>query len=68
MFLGFGDKLTYKYSASYSEKLKLRPNHLMLWSAIQEGIKRRIQDSLISAEQKGDNEGLRKFKGGMGSD
>ena len=40
VFFGFEDVLTYKYSASDPEKLKLRPNHLMLWGAFQEGIKK----------------------------
>lgn len=67
LFLGFGNTLTYKFSASDPEQLKLRPNHLMLWTAIQEGIKREYKYFDFGRTEK-DNDGLRKFKAGWGSE
>jgi lipid II:glycine glycyltransferase (peptidoglycan interpeptide bridge formation enzyme) len=66
VFFGFENILTYKYSASDPEKLKLRPNHLMLWGAFQEGIKRGFK-YFDFGKTEIQNEGLRKFKAGWGS-
>jgi lipid II:glycine glycyltransferase (peptidoglycan interpeptide bridge formation enzyme) len=66
LFLGFKDILTYKFSASDPLKLNLRPNHLMLWAAFQEGIKRGFKYFDFGRTEI-ENEGLRKYKAGWGS-
>jgi hypothetical protein len=66
LFLGFKDILTYKYSASDPAKLNLRPNHLMLWAAFQEGVKRGYKYFDFGRTEIA-HEGLRKFKSGWGS-
>lgn len=66
VFLGFKNILTYKYSASDPEYLNLRPNHLMLWTAIQEGVNRNFKYFDFGRTEIV-NEGLRKYKSGWGS-
>jgi lipid II:glycine glycyltransferase (peptidoglycan interpeptide bridge formation enzyme) len=66
IFAGFGSIITYKYSASDPALIKLHPNHLMLWNAIKESLKRGFK---IFNFGKTDikNIGLREFKSGWGS-
>jgi len=66
VFCGFAKVLTYKYSASNEKYLKLRPNNLMLWTAMQEAIKRGYT-RFDFGRTDNDNLGLRKFKSGWGS-
>lgn len=66
LFLGFKDILTYKFSASDPSKINLRPNHLMLWAAFQEGVKRGYKYFDFGRTEIA-HEGLRKFKSGWGS-
>ena len=66
LFLGFKNVLTYKYSASDPQKLNLRPNHLMLLAAFQEGVKRGFKYFDFGRTEIA-NEGLRKYKSGWGS-
>ena len=67
IFSGFGKTLTYKYSASNPDYLKLRPNNLMLWTGIQEALSKGF---LYFDFGKSDinNTGLRKFKSGWGAE
>ena len=67
IFAGFGNTLTYKYSASDPDYLQLRPNNLMLWTGIQEALNRGF---LYFDFGKSDftNTGLRKFKSGWGAE
>jgi hypothetical protein len=67
LFAGFNKVLSYKYGASDFRFLKLRPNNLMLWVAIQEAVKRGYK---VFDFGKTDNEnmGLRKFKSGWGAE
>ncbi|MEM4396768.1 MAG: GNAT family N-acetyltransferase [Candidatus Woesearchaeota archaeon] len=66
IFLGTGNTLIYKFSASNPEYLRLRPNNLMLWTAIQEA-KRRGYSVFDFGRTEIENEGLRKFKLGWGT-
>jgi len=63
LFMGFNETLTYKYNASDPDYLEYRPNNLIIWAAMQEGIKKgfRYFDFGKSAIA---NEGLRSFKDG----
>ena len=67
VFLAGSPTLVYKYSASHPELWGLRPNNLMLWTAMQWG-------SSIAAQQlhfgrsDADNQGLRAFKSGWGAE
>jgi hypothetical protein len=67
VFLHWNKTLTYKYSASDPSCWNLRPNNLLLWHAIQWGCE---QDYQVFDWGKTDpeNEGLRAFKRGWGSD
>src|SRR5690606_32481893 len=63
LFMGFNETLTYKYNASDPAYLQYRPNNLIIWSAMQEGIKRGYK---LFDFGKSDlsNTGLRSFKDG----
>jgi CelD/BcsL family acetyltransferase involved in cellulose biosynthesis len=66
VFCGFGKVFTYKYGASDENYLRLRPNHLMFWTAMQEAVKRGY--TLFDfGRTDADNQGLRKFKSGWGA-
>ena len=67
VFLHWNKTLTYKYSASDPRYLYLKPNNLLLWHAIQWGCKSGYE---VFDWGKTDinNEGLRDFKRGWGSD
>ena len=66
IFAGFNNTLTYKFSASYPDYLKYRPNNLMLWAGIQEA-KRRGFEIFDFGRTDLETEGLRKFKQGWGT-
>jgi CelD/BcsL family acetyltransferase involved in cellulose biosynthesis len=66
VYLHWNDTLTYKYGASRSEDLSLRPNHLIFWNAIQWGCDHgftRLDLGRSSIE----NAGLREFKSRWGA-
>lgn len=67
VFLGFGRNALYKFGASLETHLELRPNNLVLWQGI-----RRCAELGFSALDLGrtslDNEGLRRFKLGLGGE
>ena len=66
VFLHWNHTLTYKYGASTSEGLHLRPNHLIFWNAIQWGFKNGFT-SLDLGRTSIDNRGLRDFKSRWGA-
>ncbi|MGE3310755.1 MAG: lipid II:glycine glycyltransferase FemX [Limisphaerales bacterium] len=67
VFFGFGRTALYKFGASADTHLELRPNNLVLWQGI-----RRCAELGFSALDLGrtslDNEGLRRFKLGLGGE
>jgi hypothetical protein len=67
VFLHWNKTLTYKYSASDPRYLRLRPNNLLLWRALQWGCEHGYE---IFDWGKTDleNQGLRDFKRGWGSE
>jgi len=67
MFLHFGKTLTYKYSASIEEGLKLRPNHLLTWTAFQWGCENGFATFDFGRADLGD-EGLSEYKRRWGAD
>lgn len=66
LFMHYNNVLTYKYNASNCDYLHLRPNNLIVWKALQQGIKEGYK---IFDFGKTDlnNEGLRNFKLGWGA-
>lgn len=66
VFLHWSQTLTYKYGASTSEDLHLRPNHLIFWSAIRWGCDNGFT-SLDLGRTSIDNNGLRDFKSRWGA-
>jgi len=66
LFSGFSRTLTYKYGASDETMLRLRPNNLMIWTAMQEAIKRGFR-FFDFGKTDVHNAGLRNFKSGWGS-
>jgi hypothetical protein len=66
LFVGFNDNLIYKYNASDPDYLHLRPNNLIIWTAIQECIRTKYRYFDFGKSDL-DNEGLKKFKAGWGA-
>jgi len=67
LLLACKDKLVYKFNASDPGYLNLRPNNLLLYSAIEFGVERGFTEfDLGRCEQ--DNQGLRRFKQLWGSE
>lgn len=66
VFLHWSQTLTYKYGASTSADLHLRPNHLIFWSAIRWGCDNGFT-SLDLGRTSIDNKGLRDFKSRWGA-
>jgi hypothetical protein len=67
VFFGFGSHALYKFGASSDSHLELRPNNLVLW----QGIRRCSQlgfSTLDLGRTSLDNEGLRRFKLGLGGE
>lgn len=66
VFLHWNRTLTYKYGASASDGLNLRPNNLLFWTAIQWGCENGY--TLFDMGKTDlDNTGLRAFKNGWGA-
>ena len=63
IFMAYGNNLLYKYSAYAPNKVNFCPNHLTIWTAIKEGIRRRYK-SLDFGRTEIENQGLLKFKSG----
>jgi hypothetical protein len=63
LFMGFNETLTYKYNASDPDYLEYRPNNLIIWAAMQEGI-RKDYKYFDFGKSDLENEGLRSFKDG----
>lgn len=66
VFLYWNHTLTYKYGASTSEDLRMRPNHLIFWNAIQWGCDNGFT-SLDLGRTSINNNGLRDFKSRWGA-
>ena len=66
VFLHFNRTLTYKYGASDPTFWKLRPNHAIFWHAIQWGCEHGYE-IFDWGKTDMDNQGLRDFKLGWGS-
>jgi len=67
IFLPYQQTVIYKYGASNSEYLRLRPNHLLLWYAIQWACEQGYRWFDWGKTQTR-NTGLRKFKEGWGTE
>ncbi|MGD8306065.1 MAG: peptidoglycan bridge formation glycyltransferase FemA/FemB family protein [Ignavibacteria bacterium] len=66
VYLLFGDKAIYKFGASYIKYQNLRANNIVMWEAIKH-ITRTGYSSFCFGRTEPDNEGLRKFKLGWGT-
>jgi len=66
VFLAWNGTVVYKYSASDTNLWKLRPNNLLLWTAIQWACERGYGLFDFGRTDR-DNEGLRAFKRGWGT-
>jgi len=66
LFCGFGPTLTYKFGASDESELVHRPNNLVIWTAMQEAIRRGFRKFDFGKTEIA-HEGLRKFKSGWGT-
>jgi hypothetical protein len=66
VYLHFGQEAIYKFGASMSEYLHLRPNDLLMWSAIQEYCRKGYKTFCFGRTEP-QNEGLRQFKNGWGT-
>lgn len=67
VFLHWQKTLTYKYGASSSEGLKLRPNNLIFWTAIQWGCENGYT-VFDMGKTENTNKGLCEFKKGWGAE
>jgi len=67
VFLSAGRDVTYKFSASDSRSWSLRPNNVVLWTAIKHGCERGFEMFDFGRTELG-NEGLRAFKSGWGGE
>lgn len=66
VYLHFGKKVIYKYGASDSTLLHLRPNDLVMWTAIKQYALEGY-DRFCFGRTEHDNTGLLQFKGGWGA-
>jgi CelD/BcsL family acetyltransferase involved in cellulose biosynthesis len=66
VFLAWNNTMIYKYSASDPKLWKLRPNNLLLWTAIRWGCENGYRTFDFGRTDL-DNEGLRAFKRGWGT-
>lgn len=66
IYLHFGEKALYKYGASELKYQNLRANNLVMWEAIKWYIKKGYK-SFSFGRTEPDNEGLRQFKNGWGT-
>lgn len=67
VFFGFGRNALYKFGASSESHLELRPNNLVLWQGIRRCAERGFS-SLDLGRTSLDNDGLRRFKLGLGGE
>lgn len=67
IYLKFGKKLLYKYGASYSQYLKFRGNHFVMWEAIKK-YKNEGYEEFDFGESDLEQEGLKRFKRGWNAD
>jgi len=67
MFFNFGEKSMFKFGASDYAYQDLRANNLVMWEAIKWLTQHRYQ-SLCLGRTEADNEGLRRFKIGWGTE
>ena len=66
VFLAWNGTITYKFGASNSDYLHLRPNHLILWEAIRWSCENGFHTFDFGRTDL-DNRGLREFKNGWGT-
>lgn len=64
MFLGYGSTLYYKFSASNLDRLRVRPNHYLLWKGVEEAVRRGYTEMDLGIS---DTEGLVRFKQRFGA-
>jgi predicted N-acyltransferase len=67
VLLGWGQTLIYKYGASLSDRLHLRPNDLLFYTALQYGVEHGYQVFDFGRTDLS-NTGLRRFKSGWGAE
>ena len=67
VFLTGSRTLMYKYSASSPSLWRLRPNHLVLWTAMQEAVARGCTEMNFGRSEL-ENAGLRAFKSSWGAE
>ena len=67
LFLTGGGNTIYKFGASDVDSWRLRPNHLIFWTAIQDACERRDHRFDFGRTDL-DNDGLRAFKSGWGAE
>jgi CelD/BcsL family acetyltransferase involved in cellulose biosynthesis len=67
LLLHWGRTLTCKYAASRAEDLKVRPNNLLFWTAIQWGCEQNYT-TFDMGRTEVDNTGLRRYKKGWGAE
>ncbi len=67
LYLLIGDKAIYKYGASHPEYLNKRANNLVMWEAIKHCSEKGFK-SFCFGRTEPDNEGLRRFKLGWGTE
>lgn len=66
IYLHFNDMAMYKYGASDSRYLHIRPNDLLMWEAIKWYCSKGYAEFCFGRTEP-ENEGLRQFKGGWGA-
>ncbi len=67
VYLHFGNEAIYKFGASDSKYLHVRPNDLLMWEAIQWYCRNGYTQFCFGRTEPG-NEGLRQFKNGWGAE
>jgi len=65
VYLTFGKKVFYKYSASYPEYRNLSANNLVMWEAIKHSLSNNFEEMDFGISESS-NEGLRVYKNGWG--
>ncbi len=65
IYLTFGKKILYKYSASYPEYIYLNANNVIMWEVIRHAISNNFKEIDFGITESS-NEGLRVYKNGWG--
>jgi hypothetical protein len=65
IYLTFGKKVLYKYSASYPEYMNLNANNVVMWEAIKYALSNNFEEIDFGISE-ASNEGLRVYKNGWG--